>query len=198
MPEDVKENRKDAREKAAPGKAVREAGKPVRNSQDTDSQEVIRNLNRQISDLKRQVKSASLEMAMMRAQMDDLRKDAQRAVRLERFAIPDEPHMKEINETVSMIEKAILKQRKRNRQASPDKDDSVSPRKLDERIILIVLKLRRKNFTVREIAAHTGLGVGTVHGIISKYGSDPGVQNLITGGTQMEISDYLLVHPEDD
>lgn len=163
-----------------------------------DSQEVIRSLSEQISALKRQVKSASLEMEMMRAQMDDLRRDARRSVNLERFAIPDEPHMAEINETVAMIEKAILKQRKRNRSAASDKEENASPRKLDERIILIVLKLRRKNFTVREIAAHTGLGVGTVHGIISKYGSDPGVQNLITGGTQMELSDYLLIHPGED
>lgn len=112
--------------------------------------------------------------------------------------IPDEPHMAEINETVAMLEKAILKQRRKSRSLSSDKDENASPRRLDERIILIVLKLRRKNFTVREIAAHTGLGVGTVHGIISKYGSDPGVQNLITGGTQMELSDYLLIHPQDD
>lgn len=163
-----------------------------------DSREVIADLNRQIFDLKRQVKSASLEMAMMRAQMDDLKKDAQKAVRVERFMIPDEPHMNEINETVAMIEKAISKERCRSRSSSPDKDENTTPTKLDERIILIVLKLRRKNFTVREIAAHTGLGVGTVHGIISRYGSDPGIQNLVTGGTQMELSDYLLVRPEDD
>lgn len=163
-----------------------------------DSQQVIQDLNDQISTLKRQVKSASLEVEMMRAQLDDLRRDARRSVKLERFMIPDEPHMAEINETVAMLEKAILKQRRKSRSLSSDKDENASPRRLDERIILIVLKLRRKNFTVREIAAHTGLGVGTVHGIISKYGSDPGVQNLITGGTQMELSDYLLIHPQDD
>ncbi len=72
------------------------------------------------------------------------------------------------------------------------------PSRLDERIILIVLKLRRKNFTIREIAAHTGLGFGTVQGIIQKYGSDPGIQNLVTGGTQMELSDYILVKPGED
>ena len=106
--------------------------------------------------------------------------------------------MAEINETVSMIEKAIEKERRKKRSSTPGQDDSASPVRLDERIILIVLKLRRKNFTLREIAAHTGLGFGTVQGVIQKYGSDPGIQNLVTGGTQLELSDYLLVHPQDD
>lgn len=160
-----------------------------------DSSEVISSLNRQISDLKRQVKSASLEVAMMRAQMDDLKKEAKRSVDVERFAIPDEPHMKEINETVAMIGKAILKQRRKNRSLSSDREENTSPSRIDERTVLIVLKLRRKSCTVREIAAHTGLGVGTVHGIISRYGDDPGIRNLVTGGTQMELSDYLIIRP---
>lgn len=180
------------------GKEKMDGKDSARGNGSGDSREVIDRLNRQIFDLKRQVKSASLEMAMMRAQMDDLKKDAQRAVRMERFMIPDEPHMQEINETVAMIEKAISKQRRKNRSSSPDKEENTPPSRLDERIILIVLKLRRKNFTVREIAAHTGLGVGTVHSIISRYGQDPGIQNLVTGGTQMELSDYLLVRPDDD
>lgn len=162
-----------------------------------NSQAVIDSLNQQIFDLKKQVQSASLEMAMMRAQMDDLRKDAQKAAQLERFAIPDDVHMQEINETVAMIEKAIIKNRKKNRSSPPGKEENTSHSRLDERIILIVLKLRRRGSTVREIAAHTGLGIGTVHSIISKYGGDPGIQNLVTGGTQMEISDYLLIRPGD-
>jgi hypothetical protein len=106
--------------------------------------------------------------------------------------------MEEINETVAMIEKAIGKERRKNRSSRPDREENTSPSRLDERIILIVLKLRRKNFTIREIAAHTGLGFGTVQGIIQKYGGDPGIQNLVTGGTQMELSDYILVKPGED
>ena len=67
-----------------------------------NSDEVISRLNQQIFNLKKQVQSASLEMAMMRAQMDDLRKDARRSLRLERFNVPDDAHMEEINETVAM------------------------------------------------------------------------------------------------
>lgn len=163
-----------------------------------NSDEVISRLNQQIFSLKKQVQSASLEMAMMRAQMDDLRKDARRSLRLERFNVPDDAHMEEINETVAMIEKAIGKERRKNRSSRPDREENTSPSRLDERIILIVLKLRRKNFTIREIAAHTGLGFGTVQGIIQKYGSDPGIHNLVTGGTQMELSDYILVKPGED
>jgi hypothetical protein len=43
-----------------------------------------------------------------------------------------------------------------------------------------------------------GLGVGTVHNIISRYGQDPQMQNLVTEGTQMELTDYLLIHPDDN
>jgi DNA invertase Pin-like site-specific DNA recombinase len=107
--------------------------------------------------------------------------------------------MTEINETVSLIEKAILKERKsRKGGRSREEGDAAAPQKIDERITLIVLKLRRKNCTVREIAAHTGLGVGTVHSIIKRYGNDPQMQNLVTGGTQMELTDYLLIRPADN
>lgn len=157
---------------------------------------IIENLNRQITDLKRQLNSASLQMEMMRAQMDDLRVQARQAVSVERFAVPDEPHMNEINETVDMIWKAVQKDRKKNRSAM-DTDESTPPQKIDERLILIVLKLRRRGCTVREIAGHVGLGVGTVHGILKRYMNDPDMQKLITGGTQMELSDYLMIHPDD-
>lgn len=163
----------------------------------TGGAHLIASLNKQIFDLKKQVQSASLEMAMLRAQMDDLKKDADRSVHLQRFMVPGEMQMEEINETVSMLEKAINKERRRNRSSSSEKEEAASPCKLDERMILIVLKLRRKAFTLREIAAHTGLGVGTVHGIISRYGADPDIQNLVTGGTQLELSDYLLIKGEE-
>ena len=59
--------------------------KQDQNGNRDNSREVISRLNQQIFSLKKQVQSASLEMAMMRAQMDDLRKDARRSLRLERF-----------------------------------------------------------------------------------------------------------------
>ena len=65
-------------------------------------------------------------MAMMRAQMDDLRKDARRSLRLERFNVPDDAHMEEINETVAMIEKAIGKERRKNRSSRPDREENTS------------------------------------------------------------------------
>lgn len=161
--------------------------------------ELISGLNKQIEALRSQVRSAALEMEVLRAQMEDLKKEASRAVDMERFVIPDDAHMTEINETVSLIEKAILKERKsRKGGRSREEGDAATPQKIDERITLIVLKLRRKNCTVREIAAHTGLGVGTVHSIIKRYGNDPQMQNLVTGGTQMELTDYLLIRPADN
>ena len=161
--------------------------------------ELISGLNKQIEALRSQVRSAALEMEVLRAQMEDLKKEASRAVDMERFVIPDDAHMTEINETVSLIEKAILKERKsRKGGRSREEGDAAAPQKIDERITLIVLKLRRKNCTVREIAAHTGLGVGTVHNIIKRYGNDPQMQNLVTGGTQMELTDYLLIRPADN
>ena len=65
-------------------------------------------------------------------------------------------------------------------------------------MILIVLKLRRKGCYIREIADHTGLAHGTVHNIIKKFGSNPQMQSLVTEGTQMELTDYLLIRPEDE
>ena len=162
-----------------------------------DANEMIENLNRQISDLKSQVKSAALEMEMMRARMSDLRKDAQHAVQIERFMVPDNDRLREINELVELMDKAIKKNR-RSRRAQPDKavrPDNAPNSKVDERVILIVLKLRRKGCYIHEIAAHTGLAHGTVHNIIKKYGSDPQMQNLVTEGIQMELSDYLLIRP---
>jgi DNA-binding NarL/FixJ family response regulator len=98
-----------------------------------------------------------------------------------------------------MMDKAIKKMR-RSRRAQTDKpgsSENTTPRKVDERMILIVLKLRRKGCYIREIAAHVGLAHGTVHNIIKKYGSDPQMQSLVTEGTQMELTDYFLIRPED-
>ena len=165
-----------------------------------DPKEMIANLNKQISELKSQVKSATLEMEMMRARMTDLRKDAQQAVQIERFVIPDSDRLGEINDLVDLMDKAIKKTR-RSRKAQTDKagrPDSAPPRKVDERMILIVLKLRRKGCYIREIADHTGLAHGTVHNIIKKFGSNPQMQSLVTEGTQMELTDYLLIRPEDE
>lgn len=164
------------------------------------SRELIENLSRQISQLKSQVKSASLEMEMMRARMSDLSKDARSVIQIERFAVPDDDRLSEINEIVDMMDKAIKKNR-RSRRAKADKTGSggsTSPRRVDERVILIVLKLRRKGCYIQEIASHVGLAMGTVHNIIKKYGSDPQMQSLITEGTQMELTDYLLIRPEDE
>lgn len=161
---------------------------------------MIENLNRQISELKSQVKSATLEMEIMRARMNDLSKDAQQAVQIERFVIPDDDRLGEINEVVDLMDKAIKKTRK-SRRAQSDRTgrvESTTYRRADERMILIVLKLRRKGCFIREIAAHTGLAHGTVHNIIKKYGSDPQMQLLVTEGTQMELTDYLLIRPEDE
>ena len=165
-----------------------------------DPKEMLANLNRQISELKSQVKSATLEMEMMRARMTDLRKDAQQAVQIERFSIPDSDRLGEINNLVDLMDKAIKKTR-RSRKAQTDKaerPDSAPPSKVDERMILIVLKLRRKGCYIREIADHTGLAYGTVHSIIKKFGSNPQMQSLVTEGTQMELTDYLLIRPEDE
>ena len=165
-----------------------------------DPKEMIANLNKQISELKSQVKSATLEMEMMRARMTDLRKDAQQAVQIERFVIPDADRLGEINDLVDLMDKAIKKTR-RLRKAQAEKTgrpDSAPPRKVDERMILIVLKLRRKGCYIREIADHTGLAHGTVHNIIKKFGSNPQMQSLVTEGTQMELTDYLLIRPEDE
>ena len=165
-----------------------------------DPKEMIENLNKQISELKSQVKSATLEMEMMRARMTDLRKDAHQAVQIERFVIPDSDRLGEINDLVDLMDKAIKKTR-RSRKAQTDKagrPDSAPPRKVDERMILIVLKLRRKGCYIREIADHTGLAHGTVHNIIKKFGSNPQMQSLVTEGTQMELTDYLLIRPEDE
>ncbi len=165
-----------------------------------DNRQLIENLNRQISELKSQVKSASLEMEIMRARMSDLSRDAQQVVQLERFAVPDNDRLSEINDVVDMMNKAIKKNR-RSRRPQPEKSpvpDSAAYQKPDERMILIVLKLRRKGCYIREIASHVGLAFGTVHNIIKKYGSDPQMQSLVTEGTQMELTDYLFIRPEDD
>ena len=164
-----------------------------------DSRQLIANLNKQISELKSQVHSATLEMEMMRARMNDLSSEAKQVVNVERFRIPDEDHLNEINDVVELMEKAIKKER-RSRKAQMEgrkENESSNPQKVDERQVLIVLKLRRKGCYIREIASHVGLGVGTVHNIISRYGQDPQMQNLVTEGTQMELTDYLLLHPDE-
>lgn len=164
-----------------------------------DKKQLIDHLNRQISELKNQVKSASLEMEMMRARMNDLSRDAKQSVQIERFSIPDPDRLREINEIVDLMDKAIKKNR-RSRKAKAEKTgpaESTSPRKLDERMILIVLKLRRKGCYIQEIASHVGLAHGTIHNIIRRYGSDPQMQSLITEGTQLEISDYLLIRTDE-
>ena len=168
--------------------------------ENSGSRQLIDNLNRQISELKSQVKSATLEMEIMRARMSDLSRDAQQVVRIERFSVPDDDRLDEITEVVELMEKAIKKNR-RSRRAKADKTsppENTSPRKVDERMILIVLKLRRKGCYIHEIAAHIGLAHGTVHNIVKKYGSDPQMQSLITEGTLRELSDYLLIRPEDE
>ena len=164
-----------------------------------DSRQLIANLNKQISELKSQVHSATLEMEMMRARMNDLSSEAKQVVNVERFRIPDEDHLNEINDVVELMEKAIKKER-RSRKAQMEgrkESESSNPQKVDERQVLIVLKLRRKGCYIREIASHVGLGIGTVHNIISRYGQNPQMQNLVTEGTQMELTDYLLLHPDD-
>ena len=164
-----------------------------------DSRQLIANLNKQISELKSQVHSATLEMEMMRARMNDLSSEAKQVVNVERFRIPDEDHLNEINDVVELMEKAIKKER-RSRKAQMEgrkESESSNPQKVDERQVLIVLKLRRKGCYIREIASHVGFGIGTVHNIISRYGQDPQMQNLVTEGTQMELTDYLLLHPDD-
>ncbi len=170
------------------------------NNSSLNNKQLIENLNRQISELKSQVKSASLEMEMMRARMSDLSKDAQRSVQIERFAVPDDDHLREINDVVDMMDKAIKKNR-RSRKAPAENTplpDIVTPQRPDEKMVLIVLKLRRKGCYIREIASHVGIGFGTVHNIIKKYGNDPQMQSLVTEGTQMELTDYLLIRSEDD
>lgn len=164
-----------------------------------DSRQLIETLSKQIAELKSQVRSASLEMEVMRARMSDLSQDARQVVQIERFTIPDDDRLSEINEVVDLMDKAIKKMR-RSRRAQSDKPgipENTTPRKVDERMILIVLKLRRKGCYIREIAAHVGLAHGTVHNIIKKYGSDPQMQSLVTEGTQMELTDYFLIRPED-
>ena len=164
-----------------------------------DSRQLIANLNKQISELKSQVHSATLEMEMMRARMNDLSSEAKQVVNVERFRIPDEDHLNEINDVVELMEKAIKKER-RSRKAQMEgrkESESSNPQKVDERQVLIVLKLRRKGCYIREIASHVGLGIGTVHNIISRYGQDPQMQNLVTEGKQLELTDYLLLHPDD-
>jgi uncharacterized coiled-coil protein SlyX/lambda repressor-like predicted transcriptional regulator len=165
-----------------------------------DPKEMIDSLNKQISELKSQVKSAALEMEMMRARMNDLSQDAKQAVQIERFVIPDDDRLGEINDLVDLMDKAIKKNRRSHRAQTEKagRPDSAPPSKVDERVILIVLKLRRKGCYIREIAAHTGLAHGTVHNIIKKYGSDPQMQSLVTEGTQMELTDYLLIRPKQD
>lgn len=167
---------------------------------ETDSTQIISALSRQVDSLKKQVQSASLEMEVLRARMSDLKHDAEKVTHVEKFRIPDDEHMHEINEIAALMEKAILKERRNRRAQAGGKTDPdiSSPQKIDERSILIVLKLRRKGCQIREIAAHIGLGVGTVHNIIKKYGSDPQMQELITEGTQMQLSDYFLIRPDDD
>ncbi len=170
------------------------------NEKTQDNKQLIENLTKQISELKSQVKSASLEMEIMRARMNDLTKDARQVVRVERFAIPDDDRLNEINEMVDMMNKAIKKNRRSRRPQTDNSPlpESTSPQKPDERMILIVLKLRRKGCYIREIASHVGLSMGTVHNIIKRYGSDPQMQSLVTEGTQMELTDYLLIHPEEE
>jgi len=165
-----------------------------------DPKEMIDSLNKQISELKSQVKSAALEMEMMRARMNDLSQDAKQTVQIERFVIPDDDRLGEINDLVDLMDKAIKKNRRSHRAQTEKagRPDSAPPSKVDERVILIVLKLRRKGCYIREIAAHTGLAHGTVHNIIKKYGSDPQMQSLVTEGTQMELTDYLLIRPKQD
>ena len=165
-----------------------------------DSRQLIANLNKQVSELKGQLSSETLDMEMMRARMNDLRSEARQVVNVERFRVPDEDHLNEINDVVELMEKAIMKER-RSRKAQAEgrrEPESSNPQKVDERQVLIVLKLRRKGCYIREIASHVGLGVGTVHNIISRYGQDPQMQNLVTEGTQMELTDYLLIHPDDN
>lgn len=72
-----------------------------------DPKEMIDSLNKQISELKSQVKSAALEMEMMRARMNDLSQDAKQAVQIERFVIPDDDRLGEINDLVDLMDKAI-------------------------------------------------------------------------------------------
>jgi len=165
-----------------------------------DSRELISSLNRQVSELKSQLHSATLEMEVMRARMNDLRSEAKKVINIERFRVPDEDRLSEINDVVDLMEKAILKERRSRKALSEGRKETESsaPQKVDERQILIVLKLRRKGCYIREIATHVGLGVGTVHNIISKYGQDPQIQGLVTEGTQMELTDYLLIRPEED
>lgn len=171
-----------------------------RNDKAADSRQLIANLNRQISELKSQVKSASLEMELMRARMNDLSQDARQVVQIERFTVPDHDRLGEINEVVELMDKAIKKMR-RSRRPQTEKAASAEAaeyRRVDERMILIVLKLRRKGCYIREIAAYIGLACGTVHSIIKKYGRDPQMQSLVTEGTQMELTDYLLIRNEDE
>ena len=54
-----------------------------------DSRQLIANLNKQVSELKGQLSSATLEMEMMRARMNDLRSEARQVVNVERFRVPD-------------------------------------------------------------------------------------------------------------
>jgi len=162
----------------------------------------IADLSQRIEELRHQVQSASLEMEMLRAQMNDLQREGRQAVNLERFPVPDQTQMNEINEMTALLYKAILKERKSRRHNvsaplySSWEDDA--PAKPDARVILIALKLRRKNCTVREIAAHLGLGYGTAQRIIKKYSDDPDIRDLVTGGTQLDLSDYLLIRPDLD
>ncbi len=164
------------------------------------NRQLIENLNRQISELKSQVRSASLEMEIMRARMNDLSRDAQQVVQVERFHVPDDDRLSEINEMVDMMNKAIKKNRRSRRPQTGTSvlPGSTTPQKPDERMILIVLKLRRKGCYIHEIASHVGLAHGTVHNIIKRYGNDPQMQSLITEGTQMELTDYLLIRPEEE
>lgn len=168
--------------------------------EEQEKDKMISSLEQQIADLKKQVQSASLEMEVMRAEMNDLKKDAAQSVNLVRFQVPDSDRMREINESVQLLLRAIQKERRsRKTPYSPEgtlSGGSESPQKLDEKMILIILKLRRKGCSVREIANHTGLGRGTVHSTIQKYINSPEMQDLITEGTQMELTDYILVKPE--
>ncbi len=165
-----------------------------------NSSQLIENLNRQISELKSQVKTATLEMEIMRARMNDLSKEAKRVVEIERFHIPDDDRLSEINRIAEQMERAIKRERRSRRAQSdaPGTAESANPQKVSERDILLVLKLRRMGCYIREISAHTGLGYGTVHRIISRYGNDPRMQELVTEGTQMELTDYFLIRPEDE
>jgi hypothetical protein len=155
-------------------------------------------LRGQIKDLQAQVKSATLEMEVMRARMNDLVADAERAGSFERFQIPDEDGMKEINETVAQIGKAIQKEQKR-RIPLPDRGfaellDPDSPALIDERLILIVLKLRRKNLPMRLIASHLGIDISAVFDISRHYGSVPSIQDLVEDKPRTDFADYLLIH----